>query len=710
MARHLSWIFMIMAMGFMFWCCDFIEAQASPAQVGTQDHIRNPPPTNHQQSGKSQRQLERCSRKNRGQQISKPERNRLYEGKGKKSVSRRKRKKAPPSESEKIGKKKRKAGLLSEGDIGDALKKPRNGRNEISITTERVDDIALLIQVMVKMGIQEAIDQNIRVQKNQRDLSWGWTALIWLAYILSEGDHRKVAVEQYVNGMQHTLSELTGVEVDAKDFTDDRLGNLARYFSQEEIVNEVEEVLSNHAIEAYELPQETVRVDATTVSGYHEVVEGELFQYGNSKDDPSRPQIKLMTGSLDPLGMPLAVDVVSGERADDGLYAPIISRIGAILGKKGILYVGDCKLSSLENRLHIKEKQKGHYLSPLPNTGQTAKEMDKWLDEGNRRDKDGELIEYVVKNDKGEDELKAKGYEIDREQSGEIDGKEMKWNERVLIIKSPAYEKQSAQALHRRLKKAEDKLFALTPARGPGKRQITDEAQLIESAKSILKAHRVEDFICYEYEKEVEKQSKYIGRGRGSANRDKQDIEKIRYQITQVRRNEEKIKAEIKRYGWKAYVTDVSKERLDLIDVVKAYRKQYRVERIFNRLKSRLNIAPLYVKRKDQIKGITHLLMLGVRAYTLIEFVARRSLSRSDEKLVGLYPENPKKATDIPSCERLLKAFSKVTLTIIEAGNRVIRHLTPLSQLQIEILNHLGFNSSIYENLENKQFAKLKLE
>jgi len=46
-----------------------------------------------------------------------------------------------------------------------------------------------------------------------------------------------------------------------------------------------------------------------------------------SKDDPTRPQIKVMMGSLDPLGLPLATDVLSGERADDGLYIPLIERI-----------------------------------------------------------------------------------------------------------------------------------------------------------------------------------------------------------------------------------------------------------------------------------------------------------------------------------------------------------------------------------------------
>ena len=33
--------------------------------------------------------------------------------------------------------------------------------------------------------------------------------MIWLAYIVTEGDHRKVSVETYLKGMSHTLSHLT---------------------------------------------------------------------------------------------------------------------------------------------------------------------------------------------------------------------------------------------------------------------------------------------------------------------------------------------------------------------------------------------------------------------------------------------------------------------------------------------------------------------
>ena len=84
--------------------------------------------------------------------------------------------------------------------------------------------------------------------------------------------------------------------------------------------------MNTRSLEVYALSQHVIRCDATTVSGTHEVRDGGLLQFGPSKDDPRRPQIKVMMGSLDPLGMPLATDVLSGEEADDGLYIPLIKQ------------------------------------------------------------------------------------------------------------------------------------------------------------------------------------------------------------------------------------------------------------------------------------------------------------------------------------------------------------------------------------------------
>src|SRR5919199_3082972 len=255
------------------------------------------------------------------------------------------------------------------------------GKSELVIITERVDDVALLIGQMVTMGLPEVLDRHIPRHWTQRGLSWGWTAGIWLAYIVTEGDHRKVSVETYLKGMHHTLSHLTAQAIEPLDFSDDRLSHLLRHLSKPAYWHAIERDLNERSIEAYDLSQNVIRCDATTVSGDHEVTEEGLVQFGHSKDDPARPQIKVMIGSLDSLGMPLATDVLSGERADDGLYLPIIERIRTGLQTPGLLFVGDCKMSALETRAYLARHQ-DWYLSPLPLTGATAEAMDAWITAG----------------------------------------------------------------------------------------------------------------------------------------------------------------------------------------------------------------------------------------------------------------------------------------------------------------------------------------
>jgi transposase len=571
---------------------------------------------------------------------------------------------------------------------------------ELVITTERVDDVALLLGHMIKMGLVEVLDHPLPQHWKQRGLSWGWTAVIWLAYILTEGDHRKVSVEAYVKGMKQTLSQVAGQAVDPLDFSDDRLALLLRYLSQSVYWHPIEQELNARSVQVYDLAVEVIRCDATTVSAYHEVVDGGLVQFGHSKDDPSRPQIKLMTGSLDPLGMPLATAVVSGERADDGLYGPVIDRLEAGFNRTGLLWVGDCKMSALETRAQLVEQQ--HYsLSPLPLTGATAQQMDDWINQGVARAHAGEL-QPIVRTTASEAVVIAQGYEFERPCTAAGAIVPVQWTERVLVIHSPTHMDQQAAGLERRLATAEQHLRALTPSRGRGQRQITDETKLQEAIAQVLKTHRVEGFLTVTYDRQVRPQRQSVGRGRGAAHRPSQVIEKVRYHITAVVRQEDQIAAQKERFGWKAFVTNAPKQRLSLAEAVLCYRHEYRIERIFNRLKSRLEIAPLFVKRDDQIQGLTYLLTLGVRVLTVMEFILRRSLQQDQATLPGLHLENRNQQTNKPTAERVLKAFDQISLTIIQdaAGNEIGRWLTPLSAVQQDILYRLGLDPDLYWQLE----------
>ncbi len=708
MVRTIFWL--ILAIGIII--CGFAirsEATVNPASIG----ISLAKETCRGQTGNGGRTSPgRCPSRvgavgKGGQRIPKPKEDRRGKGKGKTEKRRgkkrsRKNKKRICKKSASKKRRKRKMCLLSLTEQERISKQKKRGgskeEDKLKVRSERVDDIPLLLCIMRQMGMNPVLDKHIQAHWKQRDLSQGLTCIIWLAYILSEGDHRKVSVREYINEMRLSLSEITGHEIKEHDFTDDRCGILLKHLSGRKCQEKIEKVLSERTIEAYKLPKRTVRCDATAVSGYHRIEKGGLFQRGVSKDDPNRPQIKIMTGSLDPLGMPLASDTVSGERADDVLYRPLIKRMNEYLGNDAVLYAGDCKLGALETRSYIKGIRK-HYLCPLPMTGHTARQMKELIRIGVMKERLG-MAEYVYAEKDNAKALTAWGYEFRRMQSGEYEGKKIKWSERVLIVNSPTYAKSQAKGLERRLKTAAEKLYALTPQRGPGKRQISDVNKLKTAIADILKRYKVGELLKCEYVKEAEQIKKYIGKGRGSADRPWKMIERVRYQVVRVERRGYRIRREKERLGWKLFVTDVSPKRLSFGGVVKCYRKEYRAERIFTRLKSRLEASPLYVKREDQVIGMTNLLSLAVRVMTLAQYAVRRSLKKDRAELKGQHPENPKKQTDTPTAERLLKAFSKITLTIIKSGSSVKRHLAPLTDLQENILKRLGLSCSVYKDLE----------
>jgi len=189
----------------------------------------------------------------------------------------------------------------------------------------------------------------------------------------------------------------------------------------------------------------------------------------------------------------------------------------------------------------------------------------------------------------------------------------MVWSERVVVVRSPVHATQQATGLDTRLRHAETQLAALTPPRGRGKRQITDEATLVEAIGLVLTAHRVDGLLSVTWEKQVEQTTHYVGRGRGSVSREKRVIQKTRSHITHIARQADTIAALSQRLGWKAFVTNAGQKRLSVQEAVLGYRNEYRVERLFNRLKSRVHIAPLFVKRNEHIEGLTYLLTLGVR-------------------------------------------------------------------------------------------------
>ena len=333
----------------------------------------------------------------------------------------------------------------------------------MNITSERIDDFPLLLEVMQRLGLPGIIDHHLRRHGLQQGLSWGWIATIWLAHILTESNHRKLPVQAWVRQAHTTIERITGMQVNELDFTDDRLTLLLRRLSKPKTWQAIETELGRNILRVYELKPERVRLDATTVSGYHVSGEDSLFQYGHSKDDPTLAQVKLMVAALDPLGLPLVTQVVAGNQADDPLYVPAVDRVLQIIDGLGLLFVGDCKMSALAIRAHIHQLGQ-HYLCPLALTGNTAGEMPGWIQAANAGQYT--LRPIYKENAEGERKLLAEGYEFTRLVSAEIEGERQEWTERVLVVRSESYRRVLREGLEGRLQRAEQALLALTLSSG----------------------------------------------------------------------------------------------------------------------------------------------------------------------------------------------------------------------------------------------------
>jgi transposase len=207
-----------------------------------------------------------------------------------------------------------------------------------TIITERVDDIPLLLEQMQRMGLPTLFDTHVPTHGHWTGLSLGWVSTIWLSAMLSQGDHRMVPVEPWVAKRLWTLGPTTGQGVTRVDCTDDRRDIVLRRLSHDERWGACAAALQQHTVRVSALSTERVHVESPSASAYATVRDGGRLQCGHSKAyRPDLPQGKVLQAVLDPLGMPLAPDVVSGERAAAPRSLPWIARVQASVGRHGRL-------------------------------------------------------------------------------------------------------------------------------------------------------------------------------------------------------------------------------------------------------------------------------------------------------------------------------------------------------------------------------------
>jgi len=571
--------------------------------------------------------------------------------------------------------------------------------NTLTLQHERVDDIPLLLGQMQQLHLPEIMERSLGSHPLHEGISNGWLACVWMAFILSEANHRKVSVQDWAQSHQHTLEAIIGQPLRPVEFSDDRLSIILRRLHDTDW-SALETDLWSASCQVYEIPIDCIRLDSTTSCGYHTIDPDGVMQRGHSKDHrPDLAQLKLMAAAAQPTGQLLACDVHPGNAADDPLYVPLIERVRRLLGKCGLLYAGDNKMAALETRGHI-AWHKDYYLVPLPQTGEVPDLFATWIDAVVDGSQEVELLYRV--DDKGNTILFGAGYELERQCQLEMAGELFEWSERVQLVKSLALAQRQGEQLEERLRCAVVELQALTPPVGRGRRQFREEETLREAIAEVLQRHRVAPLLSVTWRREEQREKRYEGRGRGGAGRKWHWDVVVRYQVLAVCRDEDAITAAKYRQGWRVQVTTLPREHYSLQMCVLIYNGGWSLERDFHLVKDLpLGIRPLFVREDEQIIGLTRLLTIALRLLTLFEIRVRAGLAAAKEELSGLYEGQPKRKTSRPTATRLLKAIARmeITLTCVESENDSQWYVSTLPPLLLRILELVGLSQDIYTSL-----------
>ena len=140
----------------------------------------------------------------------------------------------------------------------------------LTITNEQINSVPLLLGVMEDMGIRNLIDTHVTPHGAWQGASVGTLVSLWLCHILAERDHRLVAVRDWVAERTQTFNTLLAITLRDTDCTDDRLANVLTMLGEATTQARLDAAMLQRWVRVYRLPTETMRLDSTSVSVYHD--------------------------------------------------------------------------------------------------------------------------------------------------------------------------------------------------------------------------------------------------------------------------------------------------------------------------------------------------------------------------------------------------------------------------------------------------------
>lgn len=549
----------------------------------------------------------------------------------------------------------------------------------------RADYYPVLGHIMNEVDVAGAINNVVDTDDSQSKIDVGTFVCLMIHNLLGDVNIRFYTMDGFFEDKALPLLVPWKPDISLDEINDDRAARVLDAVWNAD-PQKVFSAVVNEVVRFHELDVDVIHGDTTSKSFYGMFDDLEfnplapLITYGHNKDHrPDLKQIVFGVGTTAD-GVPVTAELTDGNESDKTLNGRWVKTLKSVLGKDiedFLLYVADSALVTGPN-LELMDAYHIDFISRLPgNFGieeklkRTAFLEDKWGFIG-----------------KLSDEKKAAVYHY-RELTGEIKGKEY----RFIVVRSNKKDKRKTKALNRAVKKEHDDLTKKLEKLEKRRFACKQDAE-IKKEKFLEENPGCYHTVNWKTEKRKEK-VKRKKKGRPKKN-EKIQIRTNYYLNGELSFNDQAYEMDREICGLFVLITslmDVKKYSSETI--LKRYKGQGNVERIFRFIKSPTWVGSFCLKKPERIAALGYIVLIAAVIYTLWERNVRKALSDPEEEPIeGLNRQKTKKPTAYALQKMMLSIL--VLLQITDGKVESIWLPKPLKPNQERIVELTGFTKEIY--------------
>lgn len=406
-----------------------------------------------------------------------------------------------------------------------------------------------------------------------------------------------------------------------------------------------------------------------------------FITYGHSKDHrPDLKQLLFILTTTHDGGVPVQFRCEDGKTSDIATHEETWDALCRVTGRSNFLYVADSKLCNEDAMDHI-DRGRGRFLTVLPRTRLEDREFREWIQS---HDPPWELVrddDNPRRRDGPRDRWRAFRHHLPSKEG---------WP--VFWLWSSLLALHQEQSRRHRIAKADEQLEELQAQLTSSRSRRRSHEEIEHRVDAILSGQQVGRWLSVKIHGTETHRYRQASKGRPGPD--------TRYVRSTKRgwRLEWLVDENLIAYDHKSdgmYPLLTNDPEISVPEAFAAHRRQPKIEKRFEQLKTVFEVAPVFLKNEDRIEALFLVYFLALLVQALIERELRRGMKRTGLADLPLYPEE--RACHAPTAEQIFRLFSLPARTTLLHAGREVRVFDPeLSDLQHKVLRLIGAPSTAY--------------